>query len=244
MSDQELRERLVAQWEESVDDWLAQDQSVRTGFLDARMLEALGDVNGLNVLDIGCGEGRFCRELATRGAVVTGIDLTKAFVNRARHLGGTTETYLVDDAETLGKVPEDAFDLAVSYIVLVDLLDYDASVAAAYRVLRPGGRFVICNIHPIRSSVPGWIKRFDHKLFYAVDNYMQEGPRQWPWRGKPLVNMHRPLSSYIETFLASGFALEALVEPTPSSAQLEANPNFADEIRVPNFIIYVLRKPA
>ena len=40
----------------------------REGLLDQPMLEACGDVDGLKILDSGCGEGRFCRLLAARGA--------------------------------------------------------------------------------------------------------------------------------------------------------------------------------
>lgn len=169
-----LRRRLAARWEESVDDWFGQDQSVRTGFLDAAVLDALGDVNGKAVIDVGCGEGRFSRVLAGRGASVTGVDLTAAFIDRARALAVGGETYLVDDAETLARVPDAAFDLAVSYIALVDLLDFAASIDAAFRVLRPGGRFVVCNIHPLRSSLPdAWIRRGKDKLCYPV----RDGPR-------------------------------------------------------------------
>jgi len=239
-----LRQRLATQWAESVENWFSQDQSVRTGFLDTAILDALGDARGKNVIDIGCGEGRFSRVLARQGASVTGVDLTQAFIDRARSLAGDTESYLVDDAERLDQVPDGTFDLAVSYIVLVDLLDFAASIDAAFRVLRAGGRFVVCNIHPIRSSAPGgWIKHGNDKLFYPVDDYMHEGPRQWSWGDRPFINMHRPLSSYLTAFRRSGFTLEGLHEPTPSRDQLEAHPTFDDEFRAPNFILYVLLKP-
>ena len=90
----------------------------------------------------------------------------------------------------------------------------------------------------------GWIKLGDKKLFYAVDDYTDEGPREFEWWGESFINMHRTLSSQISAFLEAGFVLEALREPTPSDAQLAANPGFADERRVPNFIIYALSKPA
>ena len=238
-----IRQRLHTQWTEAAQDWIAADQSVRTGLLDRWILDSLGDVDGKSAIDIGCGEGRFSRLLSQLGATVTGVDLTEAFIERARSLSAG-ETYLLGNAETLRGIESNAYDIAVSYIVLVDLQDYRSAINAAYRVLRPGGRFVVCNIHPMRSSHPGgWIKQGDTKLFYPVDNYTEEGPREFNWFGKSFVNMHRTLSSHIGAFLDAGFTLRALHEPIPTAEELAANPTFDDEYRIPNFIIYVLEKP-
>ncbi len=239
----ELHERLQTQWTESAQGWIDTDQAVRTGMLDRWMLDSLGDVRGQSVIDIGCGEGRFSRLLSQLGATVTGVDLTEPLIEKARSLS-TGETYLIGNAETLHGIEGDDFDLAVSYIVLVDLLDHRSAINAAYRVLRPGGRFVVCNIHPMRSSQSGgWIKQGDTKLFYPVDNYTSEGPREFNWFDRTFVNMHRTLSSHITAFLDAGFTLRALHEPVPSEEELAANPTFDDEYRIPNFIIYTLEKP-
>ena len=243
--DMNLERRLNTQWTEAAQNWIEQDQFERTGMLDSWMLNAIGDARGKRVLDIGCGEGRFSRLLAGLGAEVTGVDLTEPLLERARKLTTDSEAYVLGDAENLSGFSDDSFDLAISYIVMVDLLDYRASIEAAYRVLKPGGRFVVCNIHPIRSTVPmGWINQGGRKLFYAVDDYWDEGPREFAWWGRNFVNMHRTLSSYMSAFLESGFALEGLDEPTPSEAQLKEYPTFDDEFRSPNFIIYKLRKSA
>ena len=89
----------------------------------------------------------------------------------------------------------------------------------------------------------GWITQGGRKLFYALDRYTDEGPRELTWWGKAFVNMHRTLSSQVSAFLSAGFVLEGLSEPTPSAEQLAENPTFDDEYRAPNFIIYELRKP-
>ena len=241
----DLKNTLRTQWTEAAQDWIGQDQAGRTGMLDSWMLDALGDVRGKRVLDIGCGEGRFSRLLAGLGAQVTGLDLTEPLIERARCLSTDDDTYVVGDAETLDGIADESFDLAVSYIVLVDLLDYRASIEAAYRVLKPGGRFIVCNVHPMRSAVPyGWVNLAGRKLFYAVDNYTDEGPREFEWWGKNFVNMHRTLSSHVSAFLDAGFVLEGLDEPAPSEEQLVENPSFDDEFRSPNFIVYRLGKGA
>ncbi len=242
----ELEERLRTQWTEAAQDWIEKDHVHRTGMLDSWMLDALGDVAGMRVVDIGCGEGRFCRILSERGATVTGVDLTEALIERARVQGSDKETYLLGDAENLEGVDDEAFDLAVSYIVLVDLLDYHRSIREAYRILRPGGRFVVCNVHPMRTASinnAGWIRDHRRKLFYPLDNYTEEGKREFIMLGSTsIVNMHRMVSSYVSAFLDAGFELEGLHEPVPSDEQLVENPKFDVELRVPNFIIYVLKK--
>ena len=58
------------------------------------------------------------------------------------------------------------------------------------------------------------------------------------------LNVHRTLSSYVSAFLKAGFVLDGLREPIPSAEQLVTNPNFDDELRAPNFIIYEMSKPA
>ena len=242
----DLREQLRAQWAASVEDWIGQDQAVRTDMLDSWMLDALGDVSGKHVLDIGCGEGRFCRLLAGMGAEVTGVDLTEGLVEAARAQSNGVGNFIVGNAEDLEEIDCDSFDLAVSYIVMVDIFDYESSIRAAYRVLKPGGRFIVCTIHPIRLAPQtiGWITQGNRKLFYPVDDYTFEGPREWVWWGRKFINMHRALSSYVSAFLESGFVLEGISEPTPSPEQLAVHPNFDDEFRAPNFIIFELRKPA
>ena len=245
-SDEELELYLRDQWIENLEVWIQKEQSVRTGFLDAWVLRAMGAVEGRRVLDIGCSEGRFCRLLAGQDADVTGIDLTEGLVERARALSEGNGTYLICNAHDVAAVVDGSFDLAVSYIVMVDLLDYRKAIRSAFRVLKPGGRFIVCNIHPMRMAVTnGWIRQGNRKLHYAVDDYTKEGPRleEISWTGGAFTSMHRTLSSYITAFLDSGFVIEGLMEPTPSAAQLEAHPTFDDEYRVPNFILYDLRKP-
>lgn len=51
------------------------------------------------------------------------------------------------------------------------------------------------------------------------------------------------LSTYTQSFLETGFTIDGIVEPTVNAEQLADYPELDDELRVPNFIIYILRKP-
>ena len=242
------KDELKAQWEAMAPDWIRQTQDVenshREGMLDGWILDAVGDVSGCKVIDLGCGEGRFSRMLTERGAVVTGIDLCATFIEFANHHRVSEEVYLIGDMEDLHEVPSDEFDLAVSYVTLVDVPDMRSAVSEAFRVLLPGGRFVVCNLHPMVSASPGWIRQGNRQIHYPVDRYFDEGERNISRReDMPWTNFHRTLSTQFQTFLGAGFAVEDVREPKPTADQAARYPVVSDNLRVPEFVIYILRKP-
>ena len=247
MTDQStLKNELKAQWEAMAEDWISLqncETSHRDAMLDGWMLDAVGEVSGLKVVDLGCGEGRFSRMLARRGAEVTGVDLCRPLIEFAKNHRVSDEAYLLGDMEDLHGVPSDEFDIAVSYVTLVDIPDMRSAVCEAFRVLRRGGRLVVCNLHPMVSASPGWIKQGSRKLHYPIDRYFDEGVRNISQReDQPWTNLHRPLSTHIRTFLGAGFAVEDIREPTPTEEQAGGYPFVSDNLRVPEFIIYILHK--
>ena len=97
--------RLRDRWTALSDYWInlmETNQSIhREGMLDGWMLEAVGDVTGLKVIDLGCGEGRFSRMLAERGAGVTGVDFCEPFIEYAQQHRARDEEYLLGDMQNL-----------------------------------------------------------------------------------------------------------------------------------------------
>jgi ubiquinone/menaquinone biosynthesis C-methylase UbiE len=242
------KQQMRDEWARGASNWIervrGRGDPSRNHLLDDWMLSAVGDVRGKNVIDLGCGEGRFCRMLAERGARMTGIDLSDEMIAAATGSRVGDESYAVNDMENLRGVVDASFDLAVSYITLVDVYDLPRAVAEAFRVLRTGGQFVVCNLAPMVTAGNMWVRYGDGtKLHYRLDNYLDETPREMPMCGTKFHNFHRTLSTYINTFIRAGFALEEIREPFPSPEQIEREPSNEDLLRVPLFIIYLLRKP-
>ncbi len=73
----------------------------RTILLDPVMLRLCGDVAGRRVLDLGCGEGRFCRMLAAQGAETIGVDLIREMVATALERDENGQRYVQASAEAL-----------------------------------------------------------------------------------------------------------------------------------------------
>lgn len=218
--------------------------STRNGLLDKPMLTACGDVTGKRILDCGCGEGRFCRILAARGAdYVLGLDLCEPMIEAAREWQSEIEEYRIADVQNMSFIENGMFDLAVSYLNQCDVPNFNSNNKEVYRILKNGGYFIVANLHPMRSAVGAWHKGdCGEKKHIILDRYFDEGDRTWKMMGSEFTNFHRTLSTYVSGFLNAGFSIEGIVEPTVTSEQLKKYPELDDELRVPNFIIYILKK--
>lgn len=240
---------LKREWRELAAAWIKESREgrnpTRNGLLDYPILEACGSVEGLQVLDCGCGEGRFCRIMVERGAsYVLGLDLCEPMIEAARSWQSSRDEYRLADVQKLAFIADKSFDLVISYLNQCDLRDFEANNREVFRVLKNGGRFVVANLHPMRSAVGHWQRKPDGTKDHVVlDNYLAEGERHWNMMGVDFTNFHRTLATYLRSFRECGFMLEDLMEPTVTKENLALYPELDDELRVPNFIVYVLRKP-
>lgn len=233
-------------WAESAGayiDYMDSGAPERKLLLDPVMLAQCGDVAGRFVLDVGCGEGRWARLLAGRGAEVTGLDLTAAMVRRAHERRGEDERYVRGNAESL-PFADAVFDLVTSYIMLVDVRGFRAAIGEMARVLRPGGEAVVANLS-FMSVNTGWVRdESGRRLHYAMDRYLEERAMTLEWSGVSVLNWHRPLSAYMAAFLEAGLVLRAFLEPKPEDDSLREDPRFEDWYRLPNFTVMRWQKPA
>lgn len=208
--------------------------------LDAPMRERIVGRGFRNALDVGCGEGRFCRIMQRTGIRTTGIDPTKALLARARELDPAGD-YRLGRAETMDFDAD--FDLVVSYLSLIDIPDLGTAIAKIVAALRPGGTLLIANLTSFITAGPpeGWTRDGDGPLRFTIDHYMDERATWVSWRGIRIQNWHRPLSTYMTLLLDQGLQLRLFVEPQPVGGNPDRN---ALHRRVPYFHIMEWQKPA
>ncbi|MEM1265577.1 MAG: class I SAM-dependent methyltransferase [Pseudomonadota bacterium] len=238
----------MSDWEASAEAWITSmgdrgDRS-REHVLDPPM-RALA-AGARRALDVGCGEGRFCRALRAEGIEAVGLDPTEALLREARRRD-PSGTYVSGRAEAL-PFEAGSFDLVVSYLSLIDIAGYRAAITEMTRVMTPGGRLLVANLQPWTTATPrnwpegkgGWITVGTERRYYAFDDYMEERSGWAAWRGIRVLNHHRPLSAYFSAFLGAGLELRAFEEPPC----LGGDPDFADKYaRVPWFHVMLWQKP-
>ncbi len=232
-------------WDASADAWIAVIGETgdwgRRFVLDRPMLERCHGRGFARALDIGCGEGRFCRMLAAEGMATVGIDPTGALIEQARRLHPDGD-YRVEAAEATS-LPDAAFDLVVSYLSLIDIADLDAAIAEVHRLLRPGGSLLIANLQSFNTAAEplGWSHEPDGSRRFSIDHYLEIRQRLTEWQGISICNWHRPMQSYMRALLDAGFELRHFAEPAPDP---DCTGPKADRYRrVPNFLIMEWQKP-
>ena len=105
---------------------------------------ALGDVDGKDVVELGCGTAYFGAWLVKRGARVTGVDVTPAQLETARRMQGEFNLHfpLIEASAEDVPLPDASFDLAISEYGASIWADPYAWIPEAARLLRPGGRLI------------------------------------------------------------------------------------------------------
>jgi SAM-dependent methyltransferase len=182
----------------------------------AAMLELLGAVHGMRVLDLPCGEGRVSRALARRGAHVLGGDLSPVLLDKARALEAQDPlgvSYREVDAGASDALAGEVFDRVVCNYGFSDIDDLDGAMSTFTRVLRPGGVLAFSLLHPcfpgLRDDVSG--------SWPPGAGYYREGF----WRSNAALSdlrrevgsNHRMLSTYANMLVAHGLVVEELAEP-------------------------------
>lgn len=107
-------------------------------------LNILGDVRGLDVIELGCGTAYFSSWLARRGARPVGLDVTPAQLATARRCQQHFDLHfpLIEASAEAVPLPDASFDLALSEYGASLWCEPAAWIAEAARLLRPGGRLV------------------------------------------------------------------------------------------------------
>jgi len=108
-----------------------------------RVLPLLGDLSGKKVLDVGAGTGRLAIRLAQKGAEITALDISEEMLGKIKN---KKIEKVIGEAEYLS-FKNESFDIVVATFLIVHLKDLKRFFDEVYRVLKPGGLFLVTNIN-------------------------------------------------------------------------------------------------
>ena len=209
----------------------------------AALLDLLGTVSDLRLLDLACGHGRLARELARRGAQVTGVDLSAALLAKARAREEAAPlgiAYVHADVASPATLANSVFDGVACHFGLSDIDDLAGAVATVARVVAPGGFFAFSILHP---CFPGWASQGASPSWQPGQGYFAEG--WWVAAGPPggvrprVGANHRMLSTYLNTLARNGLVIEEMAEPQPSADWIAEAPSGGP---VPVYLVARCRK--
>lgn len=194
------------------------------------LLDVLGPVAGSSVLDLACGHGRATRELARRGALATGVDLSAGLLAKA----SPGIRYRQGDAASREWLGDERFDAVLCSFALADIDDLDGALATVRAALQPGGVFAFSMLHPcfpgstaVSGAWPGGGRYYD-------EGWWRPTEESAALRRQVGAN-HRMLSTYVNALARNGLLIEELREPEPDPTWVAAGR--ADAGRYPVYLV-------
>lgn len=216
----------IADWYDSY----LREKSIYHNVVLPSLLELTGDVQGRTICDLACGQGWFARELAKRGAQVSGIDLAENLLTFARQYEEQEPLgilYQQDKAQSAHILPNGIFDGVVCVLALMDIPDLQAVFQTVRRILKPGGWLIFAITHPcFEAPHAKWLTINDGQLGRFVRGYFQEGF----WKSERggvrsrVGAYHRTLSTYLNSLVTANFTLDRMMEPIATDERAEQVP--------------------
>lgn len=208
----------------------------------------LPELDGRDVLDLGCGDGGFARWCLDQGAGrVVGVDLSARMLALARERTADARIGYVRSGVEQVRFAPSSFDIVVASFVLHYVADYAEAVRRIADWLRPDGAFVLSVEHPVvtaQVAKQGWVA--DHvgrRLFWALDDYADEGERRQRWFVEGVLKYHRTTATLVNGLLDAGLVVARLAEPTPLPEAVRDRPDLVDDRRRPAVLVIKATKP-
>lgn len=219
-------------------------------FIETPILQGmLPDLQGKDILDIGCGMGQHAKQYSYMGAKsVFGIDISEKMLRYAKeHYNAENIIYQQMAFEDIYKLNQQ-YDVITSSLAFDYVENFDELMKNIYGIMKSGSYFVFSMSHPMATTYDGQYPRYTRsesgeRLYANINNYLVEGQRKVTWVVDNYELYHRTFSSILNALLNAGFHVEECQESYISDELRKQYPDmFGGTIHRPDFIFFRCKK--
>lgn len=210
----------ISQYNQFAEDFSSVQSKSNASSRDALYGRLPETMSGLNVLDLGCGDGSDLAHCQSLGAVCYGVDASEEILAIAKQKIPTATLV----AASFQSIPfaDEKFDQVISKYAIQTVDDVDIVFQEVHRVLKRGGRFLCIVVHPLRQ--------FIEKKYGGKDYYKKEVVNSVLFGGKITVKepVHA-MTEYLSNFMLRNFDLihyEEIFDPDAEQVDEQIYPGF------------------
>jgi ubiquinone/menaquinone biosynthesis C-methylase UbiE len=197
--------------------------------------EFLGNIKGKSILDYGCGTGTFSRFLHSKGAIVTGVDVSENMIEVAKKNNPDGISYYAISSGALDFLPANSFDFVVSNFVLCTISSREEILLILHqinRVLKKDGSFIFMNSNWDKSNGREFISfKLDH-----CKNLISGCPITAIIKSDPPISLYDffwSMEDYRRMLMEAGFKVNLFREEIAKSDDVD----WMDERRFPPYYV-------
>ncbi len=186
------------------------------------LLDVLNPEPGCLYLDLGSGEGRIMRAVATSGAGMHGVELNETLARES------------DSPSFVARLPaipvrDDSYGGAYAVLVIEHLADHQAFFTEVARVVRTGGVLAVVANHPVWTSPDSSpITDTDGEVLWRPGEYFSNGSTEVGAGGGVVTFYHRSMGVLLNAASDAGWSLEYMIE--------QPHHEFDDQVGIPRLL--------
>jgi len=218
------------------------------------MIRVVGKIKNKKLLDIGCGAGVHIKKYLKKGAIVSGLDISKVMLDLAKERAQGVQFKL----GSINKIPFDSssFDIATASLIIDYINNLDKAFKEVARVLKKGGLFYYSN-ESMFSTARGtfedknvFVRGIGHyknkrtgKIYFFGDAFKEEKVKWDMLPGMDMYTYHKTFRTQLKSLINAGFELIDLIDCKPTKEfKKRSKIDYERFCKFPLFTIFVARK--
>lgn len=193
------------------------------------LMDLLGNVNGKEILEMGCGDGYWLRILTEKGAKCTGFDLSENQIKSAKEDDSENKiNYFVADASKKIKLDDNSFDIIFLEHILLEISELSKIkiiFKEAHRLLKENGFLIVSDIHPLAPETNFPNIEVDKGYTYFKSGFPVKIVSKKPDGSvTKYTDFHWTFQDLVNSITESGLKVVKVLEPTPDEKIVEKYP--------------------